>query len=165
MLDLLPDLFDSYPNQLTLLPIPLTSFGAKSVFFGQVVTVRCFEDNSKVKELLNQDGTGRVLVVDGGGSTQKALMGDLIAESAVANGWQGVVINGAIRDVGAIAQMPLGVKALCMVPIKTERKGLGDINVTLELENTIIKPDMWIYADGNGIAVSDTELAITCDMG
>lgn len=158
MLDLLPDLFDHYENDLMLLPSVFRQFGGKSIFWGEIVTVRCFEDNSMVKQLLATDGTGKVLLVDGGASTAKALMGDLIAQSAVDHGWQGVVIYGAVRDVAMLATMPLGVKALAAVPIKTERKGVGDINCTLTIGDVQITSGMMLYADDNGIAVSQTPL-------
>lgn len=163
MLDLLPDLYDLYPTELTLIPIPFQSFGGNPLFYGELVTVRCFEDNSRVKELLNQAGEGRVLVVDGGGSVKRALLGDLIAESAVANGWSGAVIYGGVRDVATLATLPLGVKALGAVPIKTDRKGVGDVNVQLDLAGVAIESGMWIYADENGVAVSKSELEIIRD--
>ena len=158
MLDLLPDLFDHYENDLTLLPSVFRQFGGKSIFWGEIVTVRCFEDNSKVKQLLATDGTGKVLLVDGGASTAKALMGDLIAQSAVDHGWQGVVIYGAVRDVATLATMPLGVKALAPVPSKTERKGAGEINCALYIGDVHITPGMMLYADDNGIAISQNPL-------
>ncbi|QNV05419.1 putative 4-hydroxy-4-methyl-2-oxoglutarate aldolase [Shewanella algae] len=158
MLDLLPDLFDHYENDLMLLPSVFHQFGGKSIFWGEVVTVRCFEDNSMVKQLLATDGTGKVLLVDGGASTSKALMGDLIAQSAVDHGWQGVVIYGAVRDVATLATMQLGVKAMAAVPIKTERKGAGEINCALSIGDVQITPGMMLYADDNGIAVSQNPL-------
>ncbi|QUN07395.1 putative 4-hydroxy-4-methyl-2-oxoglutarate aldolase [Shewanella yunxiaonensis] len=161
MLDLLPDLFDTYPEQIQLLSLPLTQYGGKHVFWGEVVTVYCFEDNSMVKQLLARPGQGRVLVVDGGGSLDKALMGDLIGQSAADNGWAGVVINGAIRDAGALSTMPIGIKALGTNPIKTERKGLGDVNCPLVFGKQTVAPGMFIYADDNGLAVSNTALDLS----
>ncbi|MGL4640748.1 putative 4-hydroxy-4-methyl-2-oxoglutarate aldolase [Shewanella sp.] len=158
MLDLLPDLFDHYPTKLTLVPLALNSYGAKSVFWGEAVTVKCFEDNSKVKELLATDGRGKVLVVDGGASSRRALMGDLIAKSALDNGWQGVIINGYVRDVGTMATFALGVCALGAVPIKTERLNQGQINVPIDMGGVTVVPGMMVYADKNGVAVSDAPL-------
>ena len=109
------------------------SFGARKTFGGQVVTVKCFEDNSRVKELLATDGTGKVLVVDGGASMRCALMGDMIAESAVKNHWNGVIIYGCVRDVDAIAELDLGVQALACIPQKSTRKGVGETGLTLSL--------------------------------
>ncbi|WP_026971464.1 putative 4-hydroxy-4-methyl-2-oxoglutarate aldolase [Aliagarivorans marinus] len=156
--DILPDLFDEYPDKLQLIAGAFAVFGGLDNFQGQVVTVSCYEDNSRVKELLAQEGEGKVLVVDGGASLRRALMGDLIAANAVENSWVGVVINGAIRDVAAISTMPLGVRALGACPIKTERKGLGEVNVTVAINGVIIEPGVYLYADLNGIAISKEKL-------
>lgn len=158
MLDLLPDLCDLNPDQFTLLDNSFSSFGTKRIFYGEAVTVRCFEDNSRVKEQLATPGKGKVLVVDGGGSIQRALMGDMIALSAMEHGWEGVVINGAIRDVAAINRMALGVKALAACPIKTERKGFGEAQIPLHFSGAEIHPGNNIYADENGIIVSSRPL-------
>ncbi|GIU04847.1 putative 4-hydroxy-4-methyl-2-oxoglutarate aldolase [Shewanella morhuae] len=155
MLDLLPDLFDHYPSKLQLLPLAFKAFGGKPLFWGEIVTVKCFEDNSKVKEVLAQNGQGKVLVVDGGGSYRQALLGDLIAQSALDNSWQGVVINGFVRDVMRIKTFNLGVYALGAVPIKTEKRDQGQINVPVDMGGVMVKPSMQLYADENGIAVSD----------
>ncbi|QYJ77476.1 putative 4-hydroxy-4-methyl-2-oxoglutarate aldolase [Shewanella acanthi] len=161
MLDLLPDLFDQFPAEMTYLPLAFKSYGGKPLFWGEVVTVKCFEDNSKVKEILSQPGKGKVLVVDGGGSNRRALLGDLIAQSAVDNGWQGVVINGYVRDAAKIATFDLGVFALGAMPIKTEKLNQGQINVTVEIANVLIKPGMTLYADKNGVALSGELLDLT----
>ncbi|MCG9696541.1 putative 4-hydroxy-4-methyl-2-oxoglutarate aldolase [Shewanella sp. Isolate11] len=161
MLDLLPDLFDHYHSQLSLLTPHYRQYGLKRIFWGEVVTVKCFEDNSKVKQILAQPGQGKVLVVDGGGSNRRALLGDMIAQSAVDNGWSGIVINGYVRDVAALSQMPIGIQALGANPIKTEKRDLGDVNVTLEIDRVIINPGMMLYADDNGIALSASKLDIS----
>lgn len=134
------------------------SYGARTTFGGQVVTVKCFEDNSRVKELLATDGTGKVLVVDGGASIRCALMGDLIAESAVKNHWNGVIIYGCVRDVDAIAELDLGVHALAAIPQKSTRKGIGETGVTLYFGGVEIAQDDYIYADNNGIVVAKEAL-------
>jgi regulator of ribonuclease activity A len=159
--DLLPDLFDVFPEQLQLIEQAWINYGAKPIFVGQVVTVSCFEDNSKVKAELAKPGHGKVLVVDGQGSFAKALLGDLIAKSALDNGWEGIVIYGCIRDAGAIANMPLGVKALGVCPIKTQKLDLGEINVPLRIAKIPVLPGMMLYADLNGIAVSEYNLIET----
>ncbi|MFC3901691.1 regulator of ribonuclease activity A [Acinetobacter marinus] len=134
------------------------SFGARKTFGGQVVTVKCFEDNSRVKELLATDGTGKVLVVDGGASMRCALMGDMIAESAVKNHWNGVIIYGCVRDVDAIATLDLGVQALACIPQKSTRKGVGETGLTLAFGGVSIAQDDYIYADNNGIVVAKEAL-------
>lgn len=134
------------------------SFGARKTFGGQVVTVKCFEDNSRVKELLATDGTDKVLVVDGGASMRCALMGDMIAESAVKNHWNGVIIYGCVRDVDAIAELDLGVQALACIPQKSTRKGVGETGLTLSFGGVTIAQDDYIYADNNGIVVAKESL-------
>ncbi|QSX42354.1 putative 4-hydroxy-4-methyl-2-oxoglutarate aldolase [Shewanella cyperi] len=161
MLDLLPDLFDSFPDELTLLPATWQHFGCPSPFWGEIVTVRCFEDNSRVKELLATPGQGKVLVVDGGASLKRALLGDMIAESAQNNGWAGVIIYGAVRDVATLRTLSLGIKALGVVPIKTDRRGLGETDVVLDIAGVAIEPGWYLYADENGVAVSRELLSIT----
>lgn len=161
MLDLLPDLFDQYPEQLTLATTPFHNYGKNIIFSGEIVTVACFNDNSKVKELLATNGTGKVLVVDGKASTTRALLGDMIAENAVSNGWQAVVINGCIRDAGTIATLDIAVKALGCNPIKTEKLGLGDINIELTFADITFIPGHTIYGDANGLAVSETPLQLS----
>lgn len=161
MLDLLPDLFDRYGDKLSLLAPHYSQYGGKRIFWGEVVTIKCFEDNSKVKQILAQSGKGKVLVVDGGGSNRRALLGDMIAQSAIDNGWSGIVINGYVRDVAALSNMPIGIQALGVNPIKTEKKDVGEVNIPLEIDRVIIKPDMMLYADDNGIAVSESKLDIS----
>ncbi|EKO3606813.1 putative 4-hydroxy-4-methyl-2-oxoglutarate aldolase [Vibrio metschnikovii] len=160
MNDITPDLCDKYPSQVTLLNLPLQNFGMRSAFWGEIVTVRCYHDNSKVKEILSQSGKGKVLVVDGNGSCQKALMGDQVAIMAIENGWEGVIINGAIRDVVAMSQMDLGIKALGTSPFKTDKRGAGEVNVTLTLHNQMVQPGDYLYADWNGILLSEQSLTL-----
>ncbi|BDM64065.1 putative 4-hydroxy-4-methyl-2-oxoglutarate aldolase [Shewanella sp. NFH-SH190041] len=158
MLDLLPDLCDSFPDKLSVFPSIFNQFGGRRIFCGQVVTVKCFEDNSQVKKLLAQPGDGKILLVDGGGSLRFALLGDMIAQSAVDNQWEGIVIYGAVRDVGALAQMDIGIQALGTAPRKTVKRGLGDVNIPVEIAQHTVLPDMYLYADDNGIAISHQAL-------
>ena len=134
------------------------NFGGRASFGGQVVTIKCFEDNSRVKELLATTGDGRVLVVDGGGSMRCALLGDMIAESAVKHGWAGVIVYGCVRDVDALADLDLGVQALASIPQKSTRKGLGEIGLTLYFGGVTINDGDYIYADNNGIIVAKEAL-------
>ena len=160
MLDLLPDLYDIYPKALTLAQPLFSDFGQKKIFYGEIVTVACFNDNSKVKALVDTDGTGKVMVVDGKASITHALLGDMLAEKAVKNGWQGIVINGCIRDAGTIATLDLGVKALGCCPIKTEKLGIGDVNIPITFAGLHFIPGHYIYGDSNGLAISDTLLSL-----
>lgn len=134
------------------------SFGGHKSFGGQAVTVKCFEDNSRVKELLATAGNGKVLVVDGGGSMRCALLGDMIAKSAVDNGWAGVIVYGCVRDVDAMADMALGVMALGSIPKKSVRKGVGETGLALHFGGATIAQDDWVYADNNGIIIAKENL-------
>ena len=160
MLDLLPDLFDLYPEQLKLAAPVFNNYGGQCIFFGEIVTVSCFNDNSKVKELVTTNGIGKVMVVDGKASITNALLGDMLAETAVANGWQGIVINGCIRDAGTIATLPLGVKAIGCNPIKTEKLGVGDVGLDVNFADVTFTTGHFIYGDANGLAVSMSLLTI-----
>ena len=161
MLDLLPDLFDQYPEQLSLADKPFIDYGKEIIFYGEIVTVACFEDNSKVKELLATDGTGKVLVVDGKGSLNRELLGDMVAECAIQNNWNAMVINGCIRDAGTISTLNIAVKALACNPIKTEKLGIGDTNVIVKFAGIEFIPGWTIYGDSNGLAVSESKLTVT----
>ncbi|MFO1373102.1 MAG: ribonuclease E activity regulator RraA [Agitococcus sp.] len=154
-----PDLCDAYPLVRVLTPM-FKKFGGRKSFGGQVVTVKCFEDNSRVKELLATEGTGKVLVVDGGGSLRCALLGDMIGESAVKYGWEGVIIYGCVRDVDALAQLDLGVQALAAMPLKSVRKGVGEVGLSLSFGGVIIENGEYIYADNNGVIVSAEALTM-----
>ena len=158
MLDLLPDLCDNFPSQVKLFQPIFKSYGGRTIFSGEIVTVKCFEDNSLVKELAGTPGKGRVLVIDGGGSTRRALLGDMIAENAVSNGWAGFVIYGAIRDVATINTLNLGVKAITACPVKTEKRGLGDAGIDLHFAGVSIAEGDYIYADLNGVVVAKEPL-------
>lgn len=159
------DVLDDHPEKDIQVMMPsidgksFKSYGAVKSFAGEVVTVKCFEDNSRVKELLATDGTDKVLVVDGGASMRCALMGDMIAESAVKNHWNGVIIYGCVRDVDAIAELQLGVHALAAIPLKSNRKGAGEIDLVLKFGGVTIQSGDYIYADNNGIIVSKEKLA------
>ncbi|MDC9719762.1 MAG: putative 4-hydroxy-4-methyl-2-oxoglutarate aldolase [Gammaproteobacteria bacterium] len=160
MQDLLPELCDQFEDLVHVVEPMLMNFGAKERFSGEIVTLKCHEDNSKVRELAGQDGTGKVLVVDGGGSLRRALLGDLLAEKAASNGWEGMVIYGCIRDVNAIGGINLGVQALAAHPMKTEKRGLGDINQKVHFGGVTFTPGHFIYADNNGVLVAPHALVL-----
>lgn len=160
MKDILPDLCDLYPEQLQIAEPIFTSYGKRSHFYGEVVTVSCFEDNSRVRELVNENGKGKVMVVDGGGSKRRALLGDMLAEKAANNGWEGFVIYGAIRDIAAQTTLNIGIHALCAHPMPTEKRGLGDLGKNLRFAGMTISQGDYIYCDLNGIAVSKQLLAL-----
>ncbi len=152
-----PDLCDAYPDVLVLEPM-FSSFGGHDSFGGEIVTVKCFEDNSVVKEQVDLDGRGKVMVVDGGGSMRRALLGDMLAEKAAKNGWEGIIVYGCVRDVDVLAQTPLGIQALASHPMKTDKRGIGDLNVAVTFAGVTFRPGEYVYADNNGIIVSPDAL-------
>ena len=160
MKDLLPELCDQFEGLVKVVEPMFTSFGGKERFSGQIVTLKCHEDNSKVRELAGQDGTRKVLVVDGGGSLRRALLGDMLAEKAAKNGWEGMVIYGCIRDVNAIGSINFGVQALAAHPMKTEKRGLGEINQDVHFGGVTFVPGHFIYADNNGVLVAPHPLLL-----
>jgi len=153
-----PDLCDQYPQLVRVADPLFTNYGARKQFYGPLVTVKCFEDNAKVKELVATAGRGRVLVVDGGGSMRRALLGEMLAEQASSNGWSGFIIYGCIRGVDEIMQTDIGVQALGVHPIKTAKKGIGEIDIAVTFAGICFRPGDFCYADNNGIAVSSTAL-------
>ena len=153
-----PDLCDAYPDRVAVLEPMFSNFGGHDSFGGQIVTVRCFEDNSRVREQVALDGTGKVLVVDGGGSLRRALLGDMLARKAAENGWAGLVIFGCVRDVDAMAQINVGVQALASHPMPTEKRGIGDVDVVVSFAGVTFRPGEYLYADNNGVLVSPTPL-------
>jgi len=159
MLDLLPDLFDDHANALSLAAPIFNDYGGKKIFHGEIITVSCYNDNSKVKELVATDGSNKVMVVDGKASITNALLGDMLAEQAIKNGWQAIVINGCIRDAGTIATLPIAVKALGCCPIKTEKLGQGEINAVISFADLSFIPGQYIYGDSNGLAISKALLS------
>jgi len=147
------DLYDERGDTLDSLSVQLHDLGGITAFHGPVRTVRCHRDNGLVKQILGTPGGGAVLVVDGGGSLQSALMGDLIGASAVANGWAGVIIHGAIRDREALAALPLGVKALGSNPRKSAKDGVGEVDVPVSIAGVVFTPGAHVWADADGILV------------
>ena len=152
------DLCDAHDAAVRVLPLALIDYGGRRAFCGEISTVRAFEDNSRVREAVHEAGRGRVLLVDGGGSLQRAMLGDLLAAKAVENGWSGVIVLGAIRDSAVIATLDLGVKALGTAPRKTERRGVGERDVPLRIGDLTVLPGQWTYADGDGVLVCDAAL-------
>ena len=145
------DLCDERGEELQSCSTQLRQYGGLNSFEGVVSTVRCHRDNALVKAALAEPGQGKVLVVDGGGSLESALMGDLIAASAVANGWAGVIIHGAVRDVAALRDLPLGALALGSNPRKSAKDGVGERDVTVSFGGVDFVPGRQVWADEDGI--------------
>lgn len=161
MEDLLPELCDQFPDQVRVVEPMFANFGGRENFGGEIVTIKAFEDNSLVREQVAQPGEGKVLVVDGGGSMRRAMLGDMLAEKAASNGWEGIIIYGCIRDVNAIGETDLGVQALGTIPLKTEKKGVGELNIPVTFGGVTFTPGEYVYADNNGVLVSAEKLELS----
>lgn len=152
------DLSDAHPKAQIAEPL-FRDFGGLHTFHGPVATVKVFEDNALVRTMLDEPGAGRVLVIDGGGSMRCALVGGNLAQLALKNGWQGLVVFGCIRDSSEIREIPMGVKALATHPRRPE-KGLhsGDRNRDVRFAGLTFKNDQWLYADADGMLISEVRL-------
>jgi regulator of ribonuclease activity A len=156
------DLCDAHPEVQVCEPQTFARYGGRVQFFGLIKTLKVFEDNALVREALETEGQGRVLVVDGGGSRRCALVGGNLGKLALSNGWAGLVVHGCVRDVAELAELPLGIAALGTQPRKSE-KGLhsGHVDRTVVFAGVTFRPGAWLYADADGIVVSERALHAT----
>jgi regulator of ribonuclease activity A len=156
------DLCDAHKGdtsgQFRVLPPLLRDFGAVRQFAGPVSTVKCHEDNTLVKAAVDSPGEGRVLVVDGGGSLRRALVGGNLGAAAARNGWAGVVVDGCVRDVAELATHAVGIKALASMPLPTEKRNEGQRDVAVQVLGVWVRPGDWLYADEDGVVVSAVKL-------
>ena len=141
-----------------VLPPVFRDFGKAARFSGPVATVRAIEDNSRVREAVNSAGEGRVLVVEGGGSVRRALVGGNLAAAAAKNGWAGILVDGAVRDLAELAAAGIPVKALALMPLRSVKRGEGQQGIPVEIQGVTVRPGDWLYADEDGIVVSATSL-------
>ena len=151
------DLCDNHKNDTSgdfrVLPPVFRDFGAVQKFSGPVTTVKCFEDNSLVKAAVDSPGEGRVLVVDGGASLRRALLGGNLGAAAAKNGWAGVLIDGCVRDVAELAQCHTGIRALAAMPLPTEKRQEGQRDVAVQIQGVWVRLGDWLYADEDGMVV------------
>jgi regulator of ribonuclease activity A len=157
------DLCDAHEEDTSgafrVLPPVFRDFGAAAGFSGPVATVRCLEDNSRIREAVNSPGEGRVLVVEGGGSVRRALVGGNLAAAAARNGWAGIVVDGAVRDVAELAAAGIGIKALALMPLRSVKRNQGERDLAVEIQGVPVRPGDWLYADEDGIVVSAAPLS------
>ena len=147
------DIYDQYTDAVHVVQPSLNHYGQIRSFGGQIVTVKVFEDNVLVRQTLSQNGQGKVLVVDGGGSLRCGLLGDIIAQLAIDQCWAGVIIYGAIRDSATLKNMPIGIMALGTNPSKSAKRAEGQLNVPIHFHDVTFQPDHWLVADDDGIIV------------
>ncbi len=151
------DLCDEHPEAQVCEPV-FQSFGGRNAFCGPITTLKVFEDNTLIKQAVEGPGAGQVLVVDGGGSLHTSLVGDVVAGLAQGNGWAGLVVNGAVRDVVGLAGLDIGVKALGSNPRKSAKEGAGEIDVPVSFGGVRFEPGAHLYSDEDGIVVAATAL-------
>ena len=153
------DLADRYPDRVQGFMSPFTHYGGRRAFHGAIETVRCPGDAGLIRSCLAEPGRGRVLVVDAGGSMRVAVLGDKMAGLGLGNGWAGVLVNGAVRDCEALSRMDFGVLALGTVPIRASLEGAGERGAELAIAGIAIRPGCYLYADADGVLISDGGLA------
>ena len=146
-------------GELRVLPPVFQNYGGVVSFCGPVSTVKCFEDNTLVKAAVDSPGQGRVLVVDGGGSLRRALVGGNLAAAAARNGWAGIVVDGCVRDVAELNATGVGIRALGLMPLPTEKRNEGQRDVVVQIQGVRVQPGDWLYADADGIVISAASLA------
>ena len=154
-----PDLYDDFEDIATTCSLQFRDFGGKRQFSGPIRTVKCRNDNQLFRALMDEPGDGAVAVVDGKGSTEVALIGDIIAAKAAKNGWSGVVIFGAVRDVAVLKTIDLGIKAIGSNPAKSVKRGEGAVDAVLHFGGARFEPGHWIYCDENGVLVAPKALS------
>ncbi|HEY1072639.1 ribonuclease E activity regulator RraA [Brevundimonas sp.] len=152
------DLCDAHPGVVKVCQTPFRSFGRVAAFHGPIRTLSVLDDNALVRQALERPGQGAVLVVNGGGSLKRALVGDNLAKLAIDNGWAGIVVHGAVRDSGVLDTMPVGVKAVGTTPLRADRDAIGEIDIPTAFGGVIFTPGDWLYADADGVIVSPRRL-------
>lgn len=152
------DLYDQYGDELQVVDPIFRSYGGKAAFGGHIATAKVHEDNKLVRAELEKDGSGKVLVVDGGGSLRSALVGGNIAKLAAVNRWSGLIVYGCIRDAVEVAGAPIGVLALATCPVKPKKNGFGEVDLSVRFGGVTFQPGGYVYADEDGIVVAARKL-------
>ena len=152
------DICDVHGDEATVLDATLGSYGSATSFSGEVSTLVVFEDNSMVRDALEEDGAGRVLVIAGGGSTRCALVGGNLGQLADDNGWAGILVDGCVRDAGELRGTTIGIRAVGTNPRRSVKRGVGERDVPVSIGGVGISPGMWLWADEDGIVVADRNL-------
>ncbi|QOL25999.1 ribonuclease E activity regulator RraA [Thalassotalea sp. LPB0316] len=154
------ELCDIYADLIDVVDPIFSNYGGRFSFGGKVVTLKCFENNGLIKEVLSQDGTGQVLVIDGGGSTRRALLDAAIVAVAQENQWEGIICFGSVRDVDALEDFDIGIQALVSIPVGANDDDTGEADVAINFGGVTFLPDDHVYADNTGIILSPDPLDI-----
>ncbi|MBI0095943.1 MULTISPECIES: ribonuclease E activity regulator RraA [Gilliamella] len=153
-------LCDYYPEDVNVVEPIFSNFGGVTSFSGQIVTVKCFEDNGLLFETLQTDGTGKILVIDGGGSVRRALIDAELIDIAVQNQWEGIIVYGAVRQVDYLAEAEIGIQALTAIPVGAENQGVGEVDIRVNFGGVTFFSGDFVYADNTGIILSEIALEI-----
>lgn len=153
-------LCDLYADTIDVVEPLLTNFGGRNSFAGEVVTIKCFESVGLIYKTLVQNGAGKVLLIDGGGSLRRALVNSDIAELAVENDWEGIIVNGCVREVDFLEELEIGIQAITAIPVGGEDNDIGEVNVPVNFAGVTFLPEDIVYADSTGIILSPEPLEI-----
>ncbi|NBI13312.1 ribonuclease E activity regulator RraA [[Haemophilus] felis] len=154
------ELCDIYLDQVDVVEPIFSSFGGVSSFFGKVTTVKCFENNGLIAEILEENGEGRVLLIDGGGAVRRALLDASLAQLAVDNGWEGIIVNGAVRQIQQLENLDIGIQALAPIPVRADDTNQGEVDVPVNFGGVTFFPEDYVYADLTGIILSQEPLEL-----
>ncbi len=154
------ELCDIYLDQVDVVEPIFLSFGGVNRFYGKVTTVKCFENNGLITDILEENGEGRVLLIDGGGAVRRALVDAELAQLAVDNGWEGIIVYGAVRQIQQLEEMDIGIHALAPIPVGADKQNIGEIDVPVNFGGVTFFPEDYVYADLTGIILSQEPLEL-----
>lgn len=152
------ELCDIYSDQVDVVEPVFSSFGGAPSYCGQITTVKCFESNGLIADVLEEEGKGRVLLVDGGGAVRRALIDAELAQLAVDNGWEGIIVNGAVRQLDILETLDIGIHALAPIPVGAEDNNIGEVDIPVNFCGVTFFPEDYVYADLTGIILSPDQL-------
>lgn len=152
------ELCDLYPEQIDVVEPLFSNFGGRTSFFGQITTIKCFENNGIIEDVLSNDGEGRILLIDGGGSLRRGLIDANLAQLAVDHGWEGIIVYGAVRQLERLEGMDIGIQALAPIPVSADDSDFGEVDTPVNFGGVTFLPDDYLYADLTGIVLSPEAL-------
>ncbi|QIW15090.1 ribonuclease E activity regulator RraA [Pasteurellaceae bacterium RH1A] len=155
------ELCDVYSDQVDVVEPILSSFGGVPAFFGKITTVKCFESNGLIEEVLEENGEGRVLLIDGGGSVRRALINGELAQLAVDNGWEGIIVYGAVRQLDILETLDIGIQAIAPIPVGADEQTIGEVDTPVNFGGVTFFPEDYVYADLTGVILSPELLDLT----
>ena len=155
------ELCDIYHEEVNVVEPLFSNFGGRTSFGGQITTVKCFEDNGLIYDLLEENGLGRVLLIDGGGSVRRALIDAQLAQLATQNEWEGIVVYGSVRQVDELEELDIGIQAMAAIPAGAAGEGIGESDIRVNFGGVTFFSGDYLYADNTGIILSENPLGAT----